>query len=136
MSIMFGNQTPEQIEKRLCIILSDEHKEELRKTWQHKAENIEKGMWHCFDMPFMLVCGDAETAKNAAIAELSQAHSAEITEIREKLDVRTEDLMQARKEVGDMQILLQKEQTKTADLERQLNAALAEVASLKDKGNR
>lgn len=63
MSVMFGNQTPDQIEKRLCISLSDEHKEELRKTWQHKAENIEKGMWHCFDIPFMLVCGDAETAK-------------------------------------------------------------------------
>jgi hypothetical protein len=29
MGIMLGNQTPEQIEKRLRISLSDEHKEEL-----------------------------------------------------------------------------------------------------------
>ena len=62
MTIMLGNQTPEQIEKRLKISLSDEHKEELRSTWQQKAEDIKEGMWHCFDIPFMLVCGDIETA--------------------------------------------------------------------------
>lgn len=63
MSIMLGNQTPEQIEKRLRISLSDEHKEELISTWQQKAENIENGKWHCFDIPFMFVCGDIETSK-------------------------------------------------------------------------
>lgn len=63
MNIMLGNQTPEQIEARLHITLSEEHKAELRNTWQQKAENIADGMWHCFDIPFMLVCGDAETAK-------------------------------------------------------------------------
>lgn len=74
---------------------------------------------------------DAETAKTAAIAELSQAHRTEVAEIRTKLDARTEDLMQARQQAGDTQILLQKEQTRTADLERQLKSALAEIEALK-----
>lgn len=60
---MLGNQTPEQIEARLNITLSDEHKNELKESWQQKAEDIENGKWHCFDIPFMLVCGDMETAK-------------------------------------------------------------------------
>ena len=63
MVIMLGNQTPEQIEARLNITLSDEHKNELKESWQQKAEDIENGKWHCFDIPFMLVCGDMETAK-------------------------------------------------------------------------
>jgi len=60
--IMLGNQTPEQIEKRLSITLSEEHKRQLMETWQQKAEDIASGMWHCFDIPFMMVCGDSETA--------------------------------------------------------------------------
>lgn len=63
MGIMLGNQTPEQIEARLHITLSDEHKNELKESWQQKAEDIANGKWHCFDIPFMLVCGDMETAK-------------------------------------------------------------------------
>lgn len=62
MNIMLGNQTPEQIEKRLRITLSEADKEELRSTWQQKAEDIADGKWHCFDIPFMMVCGDKETA--------------------------------------------------------------------------
>jgi len=30
---------------------------------QHKAEGVRPGEWHCFDIPFNLVCGDMETAK-------------------------------------------------------------------------
>ena len=63
MGIMLGDQAPEQIEKRLRINLSDEHKEELKSTRQRQAENIAVGKWHCFDIPFMFVCGDIETAK-------------------------------------------------------------------------
>ena len=74
---------------------------------------------------------DAETAKTTAIAELSQVHRTEDAEIRAKLDARTEDLMQARQQTGDTQILLQKEQSRTADLERQLKTALAELEALK-----
>lgn len=73
----------------------------------------------------------AETAKTAAVAELSQAHRAEVAEIRAKLDARTDDLMQARQQAGDTQILLQKEQARSADLERQLKTALAELEALR-----
>ena len=62
MNIMLGNQSPEQIERRLQITLSDEHKKMLMDSWQHKAEDIEVGKWHCFDIPFMFVCGDIATA--------------------------------------------------------------------------
>ena len=74
---------------------------------------------------------NAETAKTSAIAELSQTHRTEIAEIRAKLDDRTEDLLQARQQAGELQILLQKEQTKTMDLERQLNDAMDEIKVLK-----
>ena len=74
---------------------------------------------------------DAETAKTAAVAALSQAHRAEVAEIRAKLDARTNDLMQARQQAGDTQILLQKEQARSADLERQLKTALAELEALR-----
>lgn len=62
MMIMLGNQTPDQIEKRLHIVMTEEHKKKLHDTWQQKAENIEKGKWHCFDIPFMFMCGDKDTA--------------------------------------------------------------------------
>ena len=38
---------------------------------------------------------DAETARAAAIAELSQSHREEVAEIRKKLDERTDELMAA-----------------------------------------
>ena len=53
--IMLGNQTPEQIAQRLRITLSDEHLKELHDTWQ--------GKWHCYDLPFMMVCSDKPTAE-------------------------------------------------------------------------
>ena len=59
---MLGNLNTEQIEKRLGITFPEEIKEFMRRTHQSRAENIEKGKWHCFDMPFVLVCGDMEIA--------------------------------------------------------------------------
>lgn len=63
MGIMLGNQTPDQIARRLKIELSEEHKKELTESWQQRAENIEMDKWHCFDIPFMMVCGSRETAE-------------------------------------------------------------------------
>ena len=34
----------------------------MEKTNQPEAMNIAKGKWHCFDIPFTIVCGDMETA--------------------------------------------------------------------------
>jgi hypothetical protein len=34
----------------------------MKPRWQQKAENVGVGNWHCFDIPFNLLCGDMETA--------------------------------------------------------------------------
>lgn len=62
MNIMLGNLTVEQIEQRLNLTLKDEHKKELLDTWQQTAAEIKAGKWHWFDVPFVMVCGDKDTA--------------------------------------------------------------------------
>lgn len=61
--MMLGNLSLEQIEARLHIVLTEKDKKELTDTWQQKAEHIRDGMWHCFDLPFIMVCGDIRTAE-------------------------------------------------------------------------
>ena len=63
MMILLGNLTLKQIEERTGISVSDEDRAELNGMRQEKAENIALGKWHCFDLPFMLVCGDKPTAE-------------------------------------------------------------------------
>ena len=64
MSIYLGNLMPEQIEKRLGIELSEEDKKFLLGTHQGAVNNtpMEHGKWHCFDLPFMIMTRDMETA--------------------------------------------------------------------------
>jgi cell wall assembly regulator SMI1 len=62
MNIMLGNLSVSQIEKRLGIEFPEETREFMKQTHQSKAANIMKGKWHCFDIPFNLMCGDMETA--------------------------------------------------------------------------
>ncbi len=57
MAIMLGNMTVAQIEERCGVKFSKDDEDFLNKTHQSKANNIENGKWHCFDMPFMIVCG-------------------------------------------------------------------------------
>ncbi len=59
---MLGDQSVSQIEKRLGIEFPEDIREFMRQTHQDGATNIQKGKWHCFDIPFILVCGDLETA--------------------------------------------------------------------------
>ena len=61
--IMLGNLSIKQIEERTGIIISDDDRYELSNMRQEKAENIASGKWHCFDLPFMMVCGDKPTAE-------------------------------------------------------------------------
>lgn len=63
MEIMLGNLTLKQIEDRTGIKLSAEDRAELNGMRQEKAENIASGKWHCFDLPFMIVCDDKPTAE-------------------------------------------------------------------------
>lgn len=62
MNIMLGDQSVSQIETRLGIEFPEDIREFMKQTHQPSATNIEKGKWHCFDLPFILVCGDMETA--------------------------------------------------------------------------
>jgi len=59
---MLGNLSVKQIEQRLGIEFPDDIRELMRQTHQANATNIEKGKWHCFDIPFNLVCGDMQIA--------------------------------------------------------------------------
>lgn len=63
MGIMLGNLSLKQIEERTGISVSLEDREILEEMHQEKAENISPGKWHCFDFPFMMVCGDKPTAE-------------------------------------------------------------------------
>ena len=60
--MMLGNLTVKQIEERLGIDFPEDVKEFMNKTRQANAQHIEKGKWHCFDIPFNMVSGDMETA--------------------------------------------------------------------------
>jgi hypothetical protein len=62
MSIMLGNLSVKQIEERLGIDFPKDIKEFMEESHQSSASNVEKGKWHCFDIPFCLVSGDIETA--------------------------------------------------------------------------
>lgn len=62
MNIMLGNLSVPEIESRLGIDFPDEIREFMKQTHQPDASNVAKGKWHCFDMPFTLVCGDIDTA--------------------------------------------------------------------------
>lgn len=62
MSIYLGNLSIDEIEKRSGVEFSREFKEYMEPRRQENASNIATGKWHCFDIPFVLVCGDMETA--------------------------------------------------------------------------
>ena len=59
---MLGNLNVIEIEKRLGIDFPIEIRDFMNKNYEHKANDIPIGKWHCFDIPFVLVCGDLETA--------------------------------------------------------------------------
>lgn len=63
MNIMLGNLTAEQMESRSGVVFSDALKEILKKTHQENAGSIKEGMWHCYDIPFVLVCGGLPLAQ-------------------------------------------------------------------------
>lgn len=60
--MMIGNLTIEQIEERLGIKLTSEERRFLFRTRQLKATEIGEYKWHCFDIPFAMVCGSMRMA--------------------------------------------------------------------------
>lgn len=63
MSIYLGNLTIDQMENRSGIEWPSDLKKFLNTCHQSKAEDVQPGKWHCFDIPFFLVCGDMPTAQ-------------------------------------------------------------------------
>lgn len=65
MSILLGNLEISEIESRLDVSFPDKLKEIMIKTKQESADTSKLGtnMWHCFDIPFVLVCGSMNFAK-------------------------------------------------------------------------
>ena len=63
--IFLGNLSPQQIEKRLQITFSQEDLEFLTANRQEKVNNtpLERGKWHCYDLPFLLMCDTTETVE-------------------------------------------------------------------------
>jgi len=57
-----GDLKTTDIEQRLNITLSDTDRDKLEGMRQSKANDINPGKWHCFDMPFQILCGDKGTA--------------------------------------------------------------------------
>ncbi|MCY4781764.1 hypothetical protein ORI89_19110 [Sphingobacterium sp. UT-1RO-CII-1] len=62
MSILLGNLSVNEIEKRIGIDFPQDVRDFMNDHHHSDAGNIPKGKWHCFDIPFTLVCGDVETA--------------------------------------------------------------------------
>jgi len=62
MAIYLGNLGVEDIQSRCGVAFPSELIDYMTPRKQEEAENVKKGMWHCFDIPFVLVCGDMETA--------------------------------------------------------------------------
>jgi hypothetical protein len=62
MSIMLGNLSVAEMESRLGVAFPTEARKALEASRQDLASPVAAGKWHCFDMPFMLLCGDMPTA--------------------------------------------------------------------------
>lgn len=73
MQIKLGNLSVSDIEKRLGISFPNEISEFMENNHHASANNIPVGKWHCFDIPFNLVCGDVETATKIFSALKDQA---------------------------------------------------------------
>lgn len=65
MYIYLGNLSVEQIEERTGITLSDEHRDYMKAHRQETVNDtpIANEKWHCFDIPFMIMAGNKETAE-------------------------------------------------------------------------
>ena len=63
MQFMFGNLTLDEIQRRSGVEFPSELIAFMASRHQSEAQDVKPGKWHCFDIPFTLVCGDMETAK-------------------------------------------------------------------------
>ncbi len=64
MAIYLGNMSIKEIESRAGVQFPQELSDYMQNKHQDSADNVAKGKWHCFDIPFVLVCGDRQTAED------------------------------------------------------------------------
>ena len=62
MSFILGDLSITDMENRLGVTFPEELKEQMLPKRQMDTTNLKEGYWHCYDIPFMLVCGGIETA--------------------------------------------------------------------------
>lgn len=82
MALMLGNLSIDEMESRLGIDFPDDLREFMKESHQSSADNVKPGKWHCFDIPFSLVCGDRETAER-----IFNALKPQIGEIKKPLQI-------------------------------------------------
>lgn len=81
MGIMLGNLTVAEIEKRIGVDFSQDVRDFMDAARQAKAGPVAPGAWHCFDLPFCIVCGDVRTATRIYNSVKGRAH-----EVKENLE--------------------------------------------------
>lgn len=64
MTAKFGNLTVNEMEQLQEISLTEDVRVKLEKMRQNDAQNIEKGKFHIFRFPFVIDCGDEDTARD------------------------------------------------------------------------
>lgn len=64
MAIMLGNLSAEKIGNNLSVKFDQETIEKLESMRQEDISTpLSNNKWHCFDLPFLLLCDSEETAK-------------------------------------------------------------------------
>lgn len=76
--MLLGNLSIEEIESRSGVTFPDDLKSYMEPRRQMDAQGIKAGCWHCFDIPFTLVCGDMDTAQE--IYKYLSSHTSEFKE--------------------------------------------------------
>jgi len=61
--LLLGNLSIEEIEERVDVLFPDKLKEIMKVSQQEDVSiKIAPDKWHCFNIPFIMVCGSQETA--------------------------------------------------------------------------
>ena len=63
MNIMLGNLQINQMEERMGIKFPEDCVEYMKQHYCSSAEVTKGDYWHCFDIPFVMVCGSMNTAQ-------------------------------------------------------------------------
>lgn len=75
MAIMLGNLSLQQLQDRSGFDFPQEALELLKDRQETvNKTKIADGRWHCFDIPFMVMCGSEQMARDLSMALMSHAH--------------------------------------------------------------